>query len=70
MNKLNVVFMGTPSFAVPILEGLINNYNVTMVVCQPDRKKNRKGEVIKPDTKLLAETHNIKVFQPLKIKED
>lgn len=70
MNKLNIVFMGTPSFAVPILEGLIKNYNVTMVVCQPDRKKNRKGEVIKPDTKVLAETHNIKVFQPLKIKED
>ena len=70
MNKLNIVFMGTPNFAVPVLEGLINNYNVTMVVCQPDRKKNRKGEVIKPDTKVLAENHNIKVFQPLKIKED
>lgn len=70
MKKLNIVFMGTPSFAVPILEGLINNYNVSMVVCQPDRKKNRKGEVIKPDTKVLAENHNIKVFQPLKIKED
>ena len=43
MSNLKVVFMGTPSFAVPILEGLINNYNVVMVVCQPDRKKNRKG---------------------------
>lgn len=70
MKKLKIVFMGTPSFAVPILEGLINNYNVSMVVCQPDRKKNRKGEVIKPDTKVLAEQHNIKVFQPLNLKED
>lgn len=70
MNNLKVVFMGTPNFAVPILEGLINNYNVVMVVCQPDRKKNRKGEVIKPETKVLAETHNIPVFQPLKVKED
>ena len=70
MSNLKVVFMGTPSFAVPILEGLINNYNVVMVVCQPDRKKNRKGEVIKPDTKVLAELHNIPVFQPLKVKED
>lgn len=70
MNNLRVVFMGTPNFAVPILEGLINNYNVVMVVCQPDRKKNRKGEVIKPDTKILAELYNIPVFQPLKVKED
>ena len=70
MNNLKVVFMGTPSFAVPILEGLIKNYNVIMVVCQPDRKKNRKGEVIKPDTKILAENNNITVFQPLRIKED
>ena len=34
--------MGTPSFAVPVLEGLISKYNVVMVVCQPDRKKDRK----------------------------
>lgn len=70
MNNLKIVFMGTPSFAVPILEGLIKKYNVTMVVSQPDRKKNRKGEVIKPETKILAEKHNIKVFQPIKLKED
>lgn len=70
MNNLKIVFMGTPSFAVPILEGLIENYDVKLVVCQPDRKKNRKGELIKPDTKLLAELHNIPVFQPFNIKED
>lgn len=69
-NNLKVVFMGTPSFAVPILKSLIDAYHVEMVVCQPDRKKNRRGEVIKPDTKILAEEHNIKVFQPQKIKED
>ena len=70
MKDIRVVFMGTPSFAVPILEGLIENYNVVMVVCQPDRKKNRKGDIIKPDTKILAEKYNIPVFQPLKIKEE
>lgn len=70
MKNINVVFMGTPSFAVPILEGLIENYNVVMVVCQPDRKKNRKGEVIKPDTKIIAEKYNIPVFQSTKVKED
>ena len=69
-EKLKVVFMGTPSFAVPILEGLINNYNVVLVVCQPDRKKNRKGDVIIPDTKRLALDNNIPVFQPLKVREE
>ena len=69
-EKLKVVFMGTPSFAVPILEGLINNYNVVLVVCQPDRKKNRKGDVIIPDTKRLAIDNNIPVFQPLRVREE
>lgn len=69
-KKLRVVFMGTPSFAVPILEGLIDNYDVVLVVCQPDRKKDRKGNVIIPDTKMVAMKHNIDVFQPLRVKDD
>ena len=70
MKDIRVVFMGTPSFAVPILESLINIYNVVMVVCQPDRKKNRKGEIEYPDTKKIALSYDIPVFQPLKIRED
>ena len=46
MKDKRVVFMGTPSFAVPILNSLIDSYNVVMVVCQPDRKKNRKGDIV------------------------
>ena len=69
-NKVRVVFMGTPSFAVPILEGLIDNYDVVMVVCQPDRKKDRKGNVIMPDTKVLALEKGIEVFQPLKVRDE
>lgn len=69
-KKLRVVFMGTPSFAVPILEGLINNYEVVLVVCQPDRKKDRKGNVIIPETKRIALEHNIPVLQPFKVKDD
>ena len=38
--------MVTPSFAVPILEELINKYNVIMVVSQPNIEKNRKGNII------------------------
>ena len=39
-KELQVVFMGTPGFAVPVLQGLLENYNVRAVVTQPDRKGN------------------------------
>ena len=69
-SNIKIVFMGTPSFAVPILEGLIENYQVELVVCQPDRKKNRKGELLFPETKNLALKNNIEVFQPEKVRND
>lgn len=69
-RKLRIVFMGTPSFAVPILEGLIEHYEVVLVVCQPDRKKDRKGNMLIPETKQLALEKGIEVIQPLKIRED
>lgn len=62
--------MGTPSFAVPILEALIKEYNVVMVVCQPDREKDRKGNVIYPPCKMLAIENDIEVFQPYNVRED
>ncbi len=69
-EKLKIVFMGTPSFAVPVLEGLISQYEVLLVVCQPDRKKDRKGKVIIPETKRVALEHGIEVFQPEHIREE
>ena len=65
-----IVFMGTPKFAMPILKGLIDNYNVVMVVCQPDRKKDRKGNIEYPEIKKIALEKEIEVFQPEKIKDD
>ena len=62
--------MGTPSFAVPILNSLIESCNVIMLVCQPDRKKNRKGKIEYPETKKIALDHNIEVFQPQNLNED
>ena len=53
--------MGTPSFAVPVLEGLIRDYDVLMVVCQPDKKKDRKGNIEYPATKRVALANNIVV---------
>ena len=35
---MKVIFMGTPDFAVPVLEGLIENYEVILVVSQPDKE--------------------------------
>ena len=70
MKNLNVVFMGTPSFAVPVLNKLIENTNVIMVVCQPDKEKDRKGNIVFPKTKELALANNIEVYQPIKVKKE
>lgn len=70
MKNIKVVFMGTPSFAVPVLEKLIENYNVIMVVCQPDRAKDKKGNIIYPPIKELALKNNIEVYQPLKLSSE
>ncbi|ADU30810.1 methionyl-tRNA formyltransferase [Evansella cellulosilytica] len=66
---MKVVFMGTPDFAVPILNQLVENgYDVQLVVTQPDRPKGRKQQLTAPPVKVAAEEHGIKVFQPKKIK--
>ena len=70
MKDIKVVFMGTPSFAVPVLEKLIENYNVIMVVCQPDRAKDKKGNIIYLPIKELALKNNIEVYQPLKLSSE
>ena len=69
MKNLKVVFMGTPTFAVPVLQKLIDNTNVVLVISQPDREKDRKGNILPTPTKKLAEDNNIEVYQPTKIKE-
>lgn len=70
MKQLKVVFMGTPEFSVPVLEGLIENCNVIGVVTQPDKKVGRKQEIKFSPIKEIALIHNIKVLQPEKIKID
>ena len=65
---LKIVFMGTPSFSVPILEALIKKYEVIGVVTQPDKLVGRKQIVTPSPVKECALKHNIKVFQPEKIR--
>ena len=67
---MKIVFMGTPSFAVPVLEELIKNYDVTLVVTQPDKEVGRKRILTPSPIKEVALKNNIKVFQPTKIRED
>ncbi len=66
---MNIIFMGTPEFAVPSLEALIRNHNVVAVVTQPDRPKGRGNKVTPPPIKQLAQQNNISVFQPEKIRD-
>lgn len=70
MKNLKVVFMGTPTFSVPILEALIEKTNVILVVSQPDREKDRKGNLLSTPIKELALKHNIEVYQPSNIKQN
>ena len=56
---MRVVFMGTPDFAVNVLQGLIDNYEVVGVVCQPDKKVGRKQELVYSPIKKLALENNI-----------
>ena len=70
LKKLKVIFMGTPTFAVPVLEELIKNTNVILVVSQPDREKDRKGNIIPTPIKRIAIENNIETFSPEKIKDN
>ncbi|WP_404351437.1 methionyl-tRNA formyltransferase [Sutcliffiella horikoshii] len=68
--KKKIVFMGTPDFAVPVLQQIIQDgYDVIAVVTQPDRPKGRKKVLTPPPVKVEAEKHQIPVYQPEKIKE-
>ncbi|KAL3948697.1 methionyl-tRNA formyltransferase [Lentilactobacillus hilgardii] len=63
-----VVFMGTPSFGVPVLKGLVDQgYQVLAAVTQPDRPVGRKHQIQKSPVKQQAEALNIPVLQPEKI---
>ena len=68
-KELQIVFMGTPEFAVPVLQGLLDNYKVRAVVTQPDRKGNH-GQINVSPVKKLSQDKAILVLQPEKIKED
>ncbi|MBE6022382.1 MAG: methionyl-tRNA formyltransferase [Cellulosilyticum sp.] len=68
---MNVVFMGTPDFAVPTLEMLIaEGHTVSAVVTQPDKAKGRGKKLSMPPVKEVALAHDLPVLQPERIKGD
>ncbi len=67
---MNVIFMGTPDFAVPCLEKLFKEHNVIAVFSQPDKPVGRKQILTPPPVKQCAKEHNINVFQPNSLKDD
>ncbi|MVX64540.1 methionyl-tRNA formyltransferase [Clostridium chromiireducens] len=67
---MNIVFMGTPDFAVPSLRKLIEMYEVTAVLTQPDKPKGRGKKMAYSAVKEEALKHEIQVYQPIKLKDD
>ena len=68
---MRILFMGTPQFAVPSLEELIEaGHEVCGVFCQPDKPVGRhQNQLQPPPVKECALTHNIPVFQPVKLRD-
>ncbi len=70
MPDLRVMFMGTPSFALPALQMLhAENYQVAGVITQPDRPQGRGQVTNPPAVKILAQKFGLPVYQPNSIKE-
>lgn len=66
---MRCIFMGTPDFAVEILNSLEKEgHEIYLVVTQPDKPSGRKGELTPPPVKVWAEERGIPVYQPEKIK--
>lgn len=69
MNTLRIIFMGTPEFAVPSLEILVQNkYNVVAVITAPDKPQGRGQKLSASPVKECAVKHNIPVMQPTNLK--
>ena len=68
---MNVIFMGTPDFAVPVLEALLQSdrHTVTAVVTQPDKARGRSGRLTFTPVKEVAVRHGVEVYTPKRVKD-
>ena len=67
---MKIVFFGSSSFAVPLLEELAKNEEVALVVTQPDRQKGRSLKIAPTPVKSKAEKLGIKLYQPVKVNTE
>ena len=68
---MNIVFMGTPDFAAESLKAVLESgHNVMAVVTNPDRPKGRGMKMIASPVKEVATEKNIKIYQPLKVRNN
>lgn len=68
---MRIVFMGTPDFAVPSLKALIQDgHEIAGVYTQPDKPKNRGMKLTPPPVKVVAQEHNLPVFQPKTLRDE
>lgn len=71
MESLRVIFMGTPDFAVPTLQALIDGpHKVVGVFCQPDKQKGRGKKVQMPLVKECALAADVPVYQPATLRDE
>lgn len=68
---MDIIFMGTPDFAVPVLETLLasEKHTVKAVVTQPDKARGRSGKLIFTPVKEVAVKNDIPVYTPKKVKD-
>jgi methionyl-tRNA formyltransferase len=70
-SRLEIVFFGTPEFAVPALRTLIDSrHDLLALVSQPDRPRGRGRRLTPTATKLLAESRGVPVLQPERLRDD
>ena len=65
-----LIFMGTPSFAVPCLEALVGNYEIVAVVTQPDRPASRGRKIVASAVKKAALAHGLPLMQPASLRQE
>jgi len=67
---MNIIFMGTPEFAVPSLKVLLDTADIKAVVTQPDRPVGRKRIITPPPVKKVALQNGLRIFQPEKMRDE
>lgn len=68
MSRLRAVFLGTPEFAVPSLQALLDEAEVLAVITQPDRPKGRGRQVTSPPVAEVAKAKGLRLLQPARLR--